>query len=179
MATTKKEDKDVIGIAKGSGAKRTTRKPAARKTARKPAAKKPVENKLTAEQERDLKAKQKVEELLQDVDLSPKKEELLELVEDEKQEPKGVEWLEEQLEILVKRNKELEAENQQLKESGVVPNDEVRDAVVRLFDELQGNYLKMGQHPTIPNRGNFTIFTPGFLTRMIKFFPFLNDYKKY
>ena len=178
MATTKKQDKDVIGIAKNSGTKKTTRKPAARKTTRKPAAKKTA-TKLTAEQERDLKAKQKVEELLEDVDLTPKKGELLELVEDEKQEPKGIEWLEEQLEILVKRNNELEAENKQLKESGVVPSDEVKEAVVRLFDELQDNYLKMGQHPTIPNRGNFTIYTPGFLGRMIKFFPFLKDHKKY
>jgi len=170
MATTKK-DKDVIGIAKSS---KSTRKPAARKTTRKPATKK-----LTPEQERDLKAKQKVEELLEDVELTPKKDDLLEFVEEEKQEPKGVEWLEEQLEVLSKRNQELEAENQQLKEGGVVPSDEVKDAVVRLFDELQSNYLKMGPHPNIPNRGNFTIFTPGFLNRMIKFFPFLVDHKKY
>jgi hypothetical protein len=176
--TTKKEDKDVIGIAKGTSGTRkktTTRKPAARKTTRKPAAKK-----LTPEQERDLKAKQKVEELLKDAELSPKKEnDLLELVEDEKvDEPKGVEWLEEQVQTLIDENKALKAENQALMEGGNAGSDNVRKAVITLFDEIQNNHIKLGTDPKT-GLGNFRIYCPGFLNRMIKFFPFLNDYKKY
>lgn len=188
MATT---NKDLIGIAKGNGdTKKTTRKPAAKKTTRKPAAKKttakkPAEPKLTPEQERDLKAKQRVEELLKDADLTPPNgdDNLLELVDENdtetKEEPKGVEWLEEQIQILVDRNKVLEVENEQLKQSGGVDTQGVKESVVRLFDELQGNYLKMGPHPTIPNRGSFVIYTPGFLNRMIKFFPFLEDFRRF
>lgn len=181
---TKKEDKDVIGIAKGNAGtkkKTTTRKTTARKTTRKPAAKKTVEKKLTAEQERDLKAKQKVEELLKDAELTPKNEDgLLELVEDEKKdEPKGVEWLEEQVQTLIDENKALKVENQQLKEGGnTTGDDEIREAVVTLFDEIQNNHIKLGTDPKT-GLGNFRIYCPGFLNRMIKFFPFLKEFKRY
>jgi hypothetical protein len=176
--TTKKEDKNVIGIAKGTSGTRkkiSTRKPVARKTTRKPATKK-----LTPEQERDLKAKQKVEELLKDAELTPKKEnDLLELDEDEKiDEPKGVEWLEEQVQTLIDENKALKAENQALMEDGNVGSDKMLEAVVTLFDEIQNNHIKLGTDPKT-GLGNFRIYCPGFLNRMIKFFPFLNDYKKY
>src|SRR5690606_960312 len=70
-----------------------------------------VEKVLTPEEERDLKAKQKVNELLKDVDLVPKKESdtLLELDEEAK-ENKGIDWLEEQLTALSDENAKLKSE---------------------------------------------------------------------
>ena len=176
--------KNVVGIAKGKPAKKSTaRKPAARKsTARKPAAKKP-EPVLSPEEQRDIKAKAKVTELLQDVDLSlDKKDELLELDEIPKVpivETQNVEWLEEQLVLQAEKIKSLEL---QLGENGggtsIVVDNKIKKAVIDLFDELQTNYLKMGVNPQ-SQIGNFRIYCPGFLNRLIKFFPFLEEFKKY
>lgn len=189
MATTK--DKDVIGIAKGTTKKKSARKPATKKNTRKPAAKKPtakkvVEPVLTAEQERDLKAKAKVEELLEDVQLTPeKKEEELLILDETPEEPKGIEWLEEQLSLLSQDNARLKAENEvlvgenmQFRAGGNAPNDEVTVNVINFFDELQQNHLKMGTNPQT-GVGNFRIYCPGFLNVLIKKFPFLEQYKNY
>jgi uncharacterized protein YhaN len=168
--------KDVVGLAKT-----TTKKPAAKKIAAKP-----VEKKLTAAEERDLKAKAKVEELLQDspINTLDKKDDLLELDDNPPEAPKGVEWLEEQVTLLNQKKEALEAENsvlkadiQVLKTSGGSNDGEVKKVVIQLFNELQENFIKMG----IDNRGmgNFRIYTPGFLNRMIKFFPFLEQHKRY
>jgi len=184
MATTK--NNDVVALAKGTASK----KPAKRKTTRKPAAKKAAPKKepvLTPEQERDLKAKAKVEKLLEDVNLSPKKEDDLLVLDEtpETPEPKGMEWLEEQLSLISQDNQRLKAENdvlvienQQFREGTPVLNNEVKVKVVELFDELQNNHLKMGSNPQT-GVGNFRIYCPGFLDRMQKFFPFLTEYKKY
>jgi hypothetical protein len=189
MATT---NKDVIGIAKGTTRKKTTRKPAAKKTTRKPAAKKkattkkPVEKPLTADELRDQKAKAKVEELLEDVQLTPdKKEEELLVLDETPEEPKGVEWLEEQISLLAQDNERLKAENdvllgenQQFRAGANPVNDGIKTNVVSLFDELQQNHLRMGI-PAGSKVGNFRIYCPGFLDRMITFFPFLSEYKQY
>jgi len=175
---------DVIGLAKSG--KATTKKPAARKPAAKKPAAKPVEKKLTAEEERDLKAKAKVKELLQDSPITTldKKEDLLEFDDNPPEAPKGVEWLEEQVTLLNQQKEALsaelgvvQAENQALKLGGGSNDGEVSKVVVQLFNELQENFIKMG----IDNRGmgNFRIYTPGFLNRMIKFFPFLGQHKRY
>ena len=73
MSTTQR--KNTVGIAKSGTKKATARKPATRKPAPKAAPK------LTPEQERDLKAKQKVQELLKDSPLADTKDELLVLDE--------------------------------------------------------------------------------------------------
>jgi len=190
MAT---KDENVVGLAKGTGAKKTTaRKPAAKRTTtRKPAAKKPAaKNEPTPQELRDKKAKETVEKLLEDSSITAlgKKDDLLELDETPKDEPKGVEWLEEQVTLLVQKNEALTAENQVLKADlqaatlnqgvGISKNDgDVKKVVIDLFNELQENYIRMG----VDNRGmgNFRIYTPGFLNRMIKFFPFLVDHKRY
>jgi len=100
------------------------------------------------------------------------------------EEPKGVEWLEEQVTLLNQKNEALTAEldvvkieNQTLKASGGSNDGNVSKLVVDLFNELQENFVKMG----VDNRGigNFRIYTPGFLNRMIKFFPFLEQHKRY
>ena len=195
MAT---KDENVVGLAKGTGAKKTTaRKPAAKKTTtRKPAAKKPAAKKATPKPEptpeevRDQKAKATVEKLLEDSPIVTldKKDDLLELDETPKEEPKGVEWLEEQVTLLGQKNEALEAENKVLKadlqvamsraSAGISKNDgDVKKVVIDLFNELQENYIRMGVDAR--GLGNFRIYTPGFLNRMIKFFPFLADHKRY
>ena len=173
--------KDVIGLAKSG--KVTAKKPAARK----PAAKKPVVKEPTAEELRDQKAKETVSKLLADSPITTldKKEDLLELDETPTpEEPKGVEWLEEQVTLLNQQKEALsaelgvvQAENQALKLGGGSNDGEVTKVVVQLFNELQENFVRMG----VDNRGmgNFRIYTPGFLNRMIKFFPFLEQHKRY
>jgi hypothetical protein len=190
MAT---KDNDVVALAKGTAKKKTTRKPAAKKTTRKPAAKKKVATKkvvapvLTPAEERDLKAKAMVENLLDDVQLTPNKEDAFVLDEtpETPEEPKGVEWLEEQISLISQDNQRLKAENdvllnenQQFRAGGNPVDDGVKNNVVSLFDELQQNHIKMGITPG-SKVGNFRIYCPGFLDRMIVFFPFLNDFKKY
>ena len=187
MAT---KDDNVVGLAKKTPAKKTAaKKPAAKKPAtRKPAAKKPAAKKQpTAKELRDQKAKETVEKLLVDSPIVTldKKDDLLELDETPTpEEPKGVEWLEEQVGLLNQKNEALTAElklvkieNQTLRAGGSSNDGEVQKVVIQLFNELQENYIKMG----INNRGegNFYIRTPGFLNRLIKFFPFLEQHKRY
>ena len=180
------EKKDVVGLAK----KTTTKKPAAKKpaTKRKPLAKKTVVEK-TPEEIRDLKAKETVKTLLEDspiVTLNSKEEIPEETKVDEtiSESPKGVEWLEEQVATLSREKQEqgeiiqrLQDENQSLRTGGNVPDGNTNESLVRLFDELQENFLKMGINSQ--GEGNFYIKTPGFLNRMVKFFPFLEKNKRY
>lgn len=151
------------------------------------------EKPITPAEERDLKAKQKVKELLQDVPMTlEKKDDLLEVeIEPQKE---GNEWLEEQVTLLGDQSENLRnelaqtkedykkifEENQRLKNNigiptpnnGVVMNDEVTKAnVLRIFNEIQDNYLAMGR--------NFIIVPPAFLNRLVMFFPFLESHKKY
>lgn len=160
--TTKK---NLTSLAKGRAKAKTT------------VAKKNEEVKKTAD-DRDLKAKQKVEELLQDIKLTKEEEKKIEKVEDKK----GVEWLEEQLEILTDRNAVLENEAKEAKENyeklyqstqnkPQSSNSNTDTKVLELFDELQNGYMKYGN--------NFIVYFPAFLNRMILFFPFLERYKKY
>ena len=61
---------------------------------------------------------------------------------------------------------------------GVNVNDgDVKRVVIELFNELQDNHIKLGVDAN--GVGNFRIYTPGFLNRLIMFFPFLNDVKRY
>ena len=174
----------LIKLAKGGDKKE--------KTPKKPAEKKVKETPLTPEQERDLKAKQKVEELLQDVPLisNPKKDdELLELADSET--AKNIEWFEEQLKALSSENSilktELEVakkdytklftEFQKIKQGKDValetPNVDtaLKAQIVKLFNEIQANHLALGK--------NFIIVPVAFLNRLIMFFPFLQDEKRY
>lgn len=160
--TTKK---NLTSLAKGKAKAKTT------------VAKKKEEAKKTAD-DRDLKAKQKVEELLQDIKLTKEEEKKIEKVEDKK----GVEWLEEQLEILTERNAVLENEAKEAKENyeklyqstqnkPQSNNSNTDTKVLELFDELQNGYMRYGS--------NFIVYFPAFLNRMVLFFPFLEKYKKY
>lgn len=185
-------EKNLINLAKGSKSN-TAKKPAAKKAAAKATAK-PVEKKLTLEEERDLKAKETVEKLLEDSPIVTleKKEELLEFDETSTDEPKGVEWLEEQVTLLTEKNEALNAELtlaredykrlmsdvQQGRFGAAGGNDgDVKNGVIQLFNEIQENHIKLGVNSE--GIGNFRIYCPGFLNRMIKFFPFLEQIKRY
>jgi len=176
--------KNLIGLAKSGGNKTTPLKKTVEKKVEKP---------KTPAEERDIKAKARVEELLQDVQLSPeKKEDLLEL--EEEQTPKGAEWLEEQVTLLSEENDLLRSElalakadyakifeeNQRIRNgAGIASNDSALQAkVIELFNELQDNHIKLGTDPN-SRIGNFRIYCPGFLNRMINFFPFLASVRKY
>ena len=169
MTTTKN---DVVSLAKKTSTKKTVAKSATKKTTAK----------KSAAEERDLKAKKTVEKLLEDSPITTldKKEELLEF-DESSQEPNGIEWLEEQVTLLTQKNKalNLELNTIQLKQNTDVSigNDDVKKIVIKLFNELQENYIKMGVDKQ--GMGNFRIYTPGFLNRMIKFFPFLEKVKRY
>ena len=183
MATTKKNN--LVKLAKGK--KETPAAPAVKEEVKAP------EKVLTPEEERDLKTKAKVDELLDGVKLTlepeVKKDDLLEVVEDD--EPKGVEWLEEQMSRLIEENEKLKAEANLAKEdyqhlfaafqqqkNAVVLNDNpnasdtlLKTKVVQLFNEIQANHLALGR--------NFIIVPVAFLNRLILFFPFLEDQKRF
>jgi len=183
-------NKDVISLAKSGNA--TAKKPVAKKPAARKKPVKKVEPVLTREEIRDQKAKETVEKLLQDSPIVTleKKDDLLELDETPtSEEPKGVEWLEEQLTLLTEKNKALAAEievvkieNEQLRGGVMVqPSDgdgEVKATVVRLFDELQTQLINRGVHPQT-GEPNFVINTVPFMNRLIVFFPFLASMKRF
>jgi hypothetical protein len=147
---------------------------------------------LSPEEERDLKAKQTVNELLQDVKLTPSKkdDDFFEMVDESNN--KGSEWLSEQVTILTKENeilrqkieiskedyKRIFAESQEIKTNlGIVDDNVVKAKVIELFNELQNNYISMGIN--VMGVENFRVRFPAFLERMIMFFPFLKEKKKY
>jgi len=171
--------KNLVGIAK-------SRKPrGTKKSETKVEEKKEEKIILTPEEERNIKAKAKVEELLHDSPIMTldKKKEVVESENEEEvvvEQPKGVEWLEEQVLILSQQNEALHYELEMFRAGGSVSNgnDVVTKAVIALFDELQQNHIKLGVNPQT-GVGNFRIYCPGFLNRMIKFFPFLEEYKRY
>ena len=174
---------NLVKLAKGN--KETPIAPAVKEEVKVP------EKVLTPEEERDQKTKAKVNELLNGIKLTPdvdeKKEELLEVEE----EPKGVEWLEEQMSRLTEENEKLKAEANLAKEdysklfgafqeqkNGVVLNDNsnasdtlLKTKVIQLFNEIQANHLALSY--------NFVIVPVAFLNRLILFFPFLEDQKRF
>jgi hypothetical protein len=174
---------NLVKLAKGNRKNSTT------PVAKKPVVVKEVEKPKTPEEVRDFKAKQRVEELLSGVELTPKKEELLEL---ESEEPKeGVDWLEEQVSLLSEQNEHLRSElsvtkadyaklfddMQRLKSGGNV-DDGTKTKVVELFNELQNAHLTMGYNPST-NAPNLIIAPVAFMNRLIMFFPFLQGLKRF
>jgi hypothetical protein len=149
---------------------------------------------LTPEEERDLKAKQMANTLLQDVKL-PKigeqtNDDLLEVDDSPNQASTG--WLTEQVALLTEENERLRkeaevakedyakifTEYQRIKTISPSSDSEMKLKVVELFDELQDNFIRMGVNPHT-GRENFIVRFPAFLQRMIVFFPFLESRRKY
>lgn len=179
-----KSNKSLVNLALGGNKKAT------------PAKKKEVvvEKKLSPEEERDLKAKETVKNLLDgaEIDLTakPKEEDLLEV--DETQ-VKSADWLQDQVALLTSENELLKGElavakgdyqrifneNQRIKAGAGVQNDEeLKKGVLTIFHEIQSQYMKNpGFRPDgIPN---FFILPVAFINRLIVFFPFLAKEKRF
>jgi hypothetical protein len=147
---------------------------------------------LTPEEERDLKTKAKVEELLDGVEMTlkteeEKKEEILEIAPEP--DSKDVNWLEEQVSKLSKENERLKSEATlakndysrifeafQEQKNGVTlttsnSDGQLQAKVVELFNEIQAQYLSLGN--------NLIIYPAAFLNRLIKFFPFLDEHRRF
>ena len=176
------QDKIGWNLAKGGGKKTDV------KTS-KPAPKKPevkvVEKPKTPEEVRDIKAKQRVEELLNGVDLVPKKEEELLEIEQPKE---GLEWLEEQVSLLSEQNEALRAElgvakadYSKLYESqrggggNVSSNETVPQNVLIMFNELQNNLL--GNNPE--RHVYDIIYLRNLLNQLMQLFPFTENYRRF
>lgn len=177
------KNSNLIKLAKGSDKKATPAKKAVVKE---------VEKVLTPEEARDVKAKEKVKELLEGVDLSLKSKNNDELLEVE-EEPKGSEWLQEQVSLLASENQILKneldmakdgyakifAENQRIKSgTGIADDGEIKGQVIKLYHELQSNYMNMGKDQ-YTGEPNFRIVPGSFLNRLILFFPFLQKEKRF
>lgn len=147
---------------------------------------------LTPEQERDLKAKQKVEELLQDVNLTPNKqeEEIVNEITPTNSEVKNIEWLEEQVSRLGEQNEFLKSENDQLrldydklyaetqnkKNSGnTLESETYVQNIISLYMELQNNLLGHNKERVSWSTANIKIL----LDKLNVLFPFTEQYKKY
>jgi len=141
--------------------------------------------------------------LLQDINMLTAKpaEEVIEpeVEGDTSEERHGSEWLEEQVQLLTQESGQLRYELEQarseynnlyvaMQNNGMMPqqaqmqygegNDAVKMGVLTLFNELQQNLLAMGinQETGAPN---FQIYPVGFLNRMMVFFPFLENEKRF
>ena len=176
---------NLLKLAKGTSEKKAT--PAKKTT-------KVVEKVLTPDEARNLKAKETVKNLLDGVDLeiTTKKEELLELATDNGPEKSGDIWLQEQVALLASENEILKTElmvakndfqkllneNQTLKNGGGANDGNIKAGVLTLFHEIQSNYMKMGFDPMTHNP-NLIIPPAAFMNRMILFFPFLQQEKRF
>ena len=174
---------NLVALAKGNSGK-----PAA--AAKKPVVK-VVEKPKTLEEERDLKAKARVEELLEGFELTPKKDELLEIADEIPKE--GQEWLEEQVSSLSESCEALRAElavakedyrrifeeNQRIKGgAGIQDDDVVKTNTIRLFVELQDAFVSMGTNSQT-GTPNLIIYPVAFLNKLLLFYPFLEQYRKF
>jgi uncharacterized small protein (DUF1192 family) len=160
-----------------------------------------IVNPITPEEERDLKAKETVNELLKDVNLNlDKNNEIINTSSNigTKENKSGVEWLEEQVALLSEENERLHNEAiqakddyrkifddyQRIKNKGSVilneNNDDniIKSTVIKLFNEIQANYFNMGMNQRT-GQPNLILPPVAFMNRMIMFFPFLIDEKKF
>lgn len=177
-----------------------TKKPVQKEVVKK---EKVVEKKLTPDEERDLKAKARVDELLNGakLDITPKaKEDLLEIEGEAPADAGNSEWLQEQVALLTSENELLKIENDGLKKNyqkifnenqqikagaGIQSDGDLKTGVLTIFHELQSNYIKMGfnqqprQEMVLQGEPNFRIHPAAFINRLIVFFPFLANEKRF
>jgi len=112
----------------------------------------------------------------ENLDESKKNDESPELKKD-----KTIIWYEEQLNDMYAKYELLQKENEVLKiqqgngntslDSESTNDKKVRETVLVLFEEIQTGYMNLGR--------NFIIYPKGFLERLIMFFPFLSNYRKF
>lgn len=146
-----------------------------------------IEKQITPEEERDLKAKKKVEELLQHVDLAPKIVIVEEIESETNERPvdAGVEWFEEQLAMLSNENERLRNECEVAKDDyrklyhesqgkGSEVNERILQNLLMMFNELQDNLTGNNRERTAWSTANISHL----LGKMVQLFPFLEKYKK-
>jgi hypothetical protein len=128
----------------------------------------------------ETKAMNKINNLLSDIDLikpsKPKEKEIVDVVVEDN----GVDWLGDELDRVTQENNELKVElkktrealNMALNNGGGGNNASdviVKKKVIELFTELQHNYMTLGS--------NLVINPPNFIARLVRFFPFLEEYR--
>jgi hypothetical protein len=144
------------------------------------------------EKDVDAKAKERVQNLLNDVNLTANNENVdtLELNEENVQ---NLEWLQEQIKNLSEENEKLKKEADEAKENykkiysefkdsqnknndnELIPDSTIKNGAIDLFKEVQKNYL--GQNP---EKVRYTeIKLNHLLSKMIKAFPFLKELKQF
>lgn len=182
------QKKNMVKLAK----KTTTKKKTAVKSTPKPKKKTTTKNNDILEldetktkkglSDRDLKAKQRVEELLRDVKLTKTDDKEI-VVRDNKGDEKSLEWFEEQTTLLSDEVEKLRSELSNAKqlikkyeEGGNTSTQDLKPIVIKLFNELQENYIRSGFDSY--GRSNFVIYPKAFINRVAKFFPFLEKIKK-
>lgn len=149
-----------------------------------------VETPRTPEEERTLKAKKAVEDLMEGLDFEPKKEGDTKTTSITTEQKEGIEWLQEQVGLLSDEAERLRWELaqakedytkifQQLQNKNGNPNNMLNDTLVEnilsMFNELQDNML--GRNP---ERTPHDIVKIEYLLRqMMVMFPFTEQYKKF
>lgn len=174
---------NLTNIAKKSSSKTTT---ARRGRPAKTTPEKPLNDK-------DAKAKETVEKLLKDVDLSPKQKEV---VTEEYKKIEGSDWLEEQVTKLTEENEKLRKDADEAKlnykkifeayesvksgngpkaNANLIPDSENTNNIKSLFNELQKNMLGLNQE----RRGYSDIKIKHLLVKLEKMFPFVKEIKRF
>ena len=128
----------------------------------------------------DERAKKTVKALLKDSPIEEvlkEKDDILEIDETPVNDI-NVDWLKDQVKTLSDDNEDLRRELAKYKESGATPvNSDVEQNVVRLFLEIQNNYLKhlpTEQRTKVPTKVTLSYL----LKYFIQHFPCVNKYKK-
>lgn len=142
--------------------------------------------------DKELKAKETVEKLLDGIDLTPKKREQ---VSTELEKLKGSEWLEEQVSILTEENEKLKKESEEAKinykklyekyqslksgnldsEDNMVPDSELTNNVKYIFNELQKNMLGHNKQ----RKRYEDVKIAYVLKNFLELFPFTSEIKKF
>lgn len=146
------------------------------------------EKPITPEIEREIKAKETVEKLLEGVDLIPKKEG--DTIEIEATNKEGKEWLEEQVGLLSEQVEQLRTELAQSKEDYTkiyqelqknksnpnnLLNETIHQNILILFNELQANLIGKNPEKTPHDIVNIEYL----LKQMLQLFPFTEQYRKF
>jgi len=151
-----------------------------------------VEKSLTPEEERDLKAKQKVEELLQDVDtaltLNNGGASVVAINEpDNTKDVTGIEWLQEQVAALSEETEQLRGElaqsrddytrifDQYHNQDSSMLNETTKQNVLIMFHELQNNFIGNNPERTAWREAQIEYL----LKQMISLFPFTENYRRF
>lgn len=150
-----------------------------------------VKKKTTPEEDRDIKAKETVEKLLEGVSLIPKENEDSFELDVEAKKPVGEEWLQEQVALLGSENENLRIELANAKDnyaklfaqtqesrgnsSNSLMQETITQNVLILFNELQNNLLGNNAEKTVWT----TVNIPHLLKKMLLMFPFTAEIKKF